>query len=84
MKLCQTAFPDSDTVKKFFSHRTKAEDIVTGVVASASVEDSLEILHRNMIELEEEGLTPCFQLASDASNHCPFMTFPSTINFRAP
>jgi hypothetical protein len=49
-------------VKKLFCRRVKAEDIVTGVVAPASVDDSLEILHRNMKELEEEGLTPCFKL----------------------
>jgi hypothetical protein len=84
MKLRQTVFHDSDIVKKLFCRRTKAEDIATGIVAPASVNDSLQILHTHMLELEEKGLTPFFQLQSDASNHCSFTAFPSTINCRTP
>jgi hypothetical protein len=84
MKLCQTVFPDSDIVKKLFCRRTEAEDTVTEIVTSASVDDSLEIRHRNMIELEEEDLIPYFQHTNDASNHCPFLTYPSIINCRTP
>jgi hypothetical protein len=53
-KLCQTLFPDSDIVRKLSRGRTKAETIVTGVLAPACVDDYLGILHRNMIEIEEE------------------------------
>jgi hypothetical protein len=66
MKLRQTAFSDSDIVKKLSCGRTKAEAIVSGVLAPASIDDSLGILHRNMIEIEEEDLTPYFSIASDA------------------
>jgi hypothetical protein len=53
MKLCQMVFSNSDTVKKLSCGRTKAEAIVTGVLAPASIDDSLGILHRNVIEIEE-------------------------------
>jgi hypothetical protein len=53
-------FPDSDIVKKLSCGRTKAEAIVTGVLAPASVDDSLGILLRNIIEAEEEDLTLLF------------------------
>jgi hypothetical protein len=85
MKLFQLLFPDSDIVKKLSCGRTKAEAIVTGVLAPASVDDSLGILHRNMIEIEEEeDLTPYFSIASDASNHGSSKMFPVAITFWTP
>jgi hypothetical protein len=77
-------FPDSDIVKKLSCRRTKAEAIVTAVLASAPVDDSLGILHRNMIEIEEEDLTPYFSIASDASNHGSSKMFPVAIKFWTP
>jgi hypothetical protein len=74
-------FPDSDIVKKLSCGRTKAEAIVTGVLAPASVDVSLGILHRNMIEINEEDLTPYFSNASDASNHGSSKMFPVAIKF---
>jgi hypothetical protein len=75
-KLCQTLFPDSDILKKVSCGRTKAKAIVTGVLAPASVDDSLGILHRNLIEVEEEYLTPYFSIASNVSNHSSPKMFP--------
>jgi hypothetical protein len=83
-KLCQTVFSDSDIVKKLSCGRTKAEAIVTGVLATASVDDSLEILHRNMTEIEEEDLTLYFSIASDASNYGSSRMFPVAIQFWTP
>jgi hypothetical protein len=83
-KLCQTVFPDADIEKKLSCGRTKAEATVTGVLAPASVDDSLGILHRNMIEIEEEDLTPYFSIASDASNYGSSRMFPVAIIFWTP
>jgi hypothetical protein len=84
-KLCQMVFPDSDIVKKLSCGRTKAEAIVTGVLAPASVHDSLGILHRNMTEIEEEeDLTPCFSIESDLSNYGSSRMFPVAIQFWGP
>jgi hypothetical protein len=83
-KLCQTLFPDSDIVKKLSCGRTKAEAFVPGVLAPASVDDSVGTLHRNMIEIEEEDLTPYFSIASDASNHGSSKMFPVAIKFWTP
>jgi hypothetical protein len=33
------------------------------------VDDSLGILHKNMTEIKEEDLTPCFSIAREASNY---------------
>jgi hypothetical protein len=84
MKLCQTVFPNSDIVKKLSCSRTKAEAIVTGVLASASDHDSFGIIYRNMIEIEDEDLTPYFSIASDASNHVSSRMFPVAIKFWTP
>jgi hypothetical protein len=74
-------FPDSDIVKKPSRGRAKAEAIVPGILAPASVDASLGILHRNMIEIEEEDLTPYFSIASDASNYGSSKMFPLAIQF---
>jgi hypothetical protein len=67
-----------------FCGKTNAEATVTGVLAPASVDDSLGILHRNMIEIEEEDLTPYFSITSDASNHGSSKMFPVAIKFWTP
>jgi hypothetical protein len=77
-------FPDSDIVKKLSCGRTKAKAIVTGVLAPPSVDDSLGILHRNMIEMEEEDLTPYFSIASNVYNHGSSKMFPVAIKFWTP
>jgi hypothetical protein len=77
-------FPDSDVVKKLSCGRTKAEAIVTGVLATASVDDSLGILHRNMTEIKEEDLTPYFSIESDASNYGSSRVFPVALQFWTP
>jgi hypothetical protein len=77
-------FPDSDIVKKLSCGRTKAKAIVPGVLAPASIDDSLGILHRNMIEIEEEDLTHCFSIASDVSNRGSSKMFPVAIKFWTP
>jgi hypothetical protein len=71
-------------VKKLSCGRTKAEAIVTGVLAPASIDDSLGILHRNMIAVEEEDLTQYFSIASDASNHGSSKMIPVAIKFWTP
>jgi hypothetical protein len=68
-------------MKKLSCGRTKAKAIVTGVLSPASVDDSLGILHRNMIEIEEEYLTPCFSIASNVSNHGSPKMFPVATKF---
>jgi hypothetical protein len=83
-KLCQTVFSDSDIVKKLSCGKSKAEAIVTGVLATASVDDSLGILHRNMTEIEEEDLTPYFPIASDAFNYGSSRMFPVAIQLWTP
>jgi hypothetical protein len=71
-------------VKKLSCGRTKAEAAATGVLAPASADDSIGILHRHMIEIEEEDLTPYFSIASDASNHGSSKMFPVAIKFWTP
>jgi hypothetical protein len=83
-KLCQTVFPDSDVAKELSYGRTKAEAIVTGVLAPAPVDDSLGILHRNMTEIKEDHQTLCFSIASDASNYGSSRMFPVAIHFWTP
>jgi hypothetical protein len=46
-------FPNSDSAKKLSCRRTKAEVVVTAVLVSTSVDDSLGVLQRNMTEIEE-------------------------------
>jgi hypothetical protein len=77
-------FSDSDIVKKLSCGRIRAEAVVTGVFATASVDDSLGILHRNMTEIKEEDLTPYFWIASDASNYGSSRMFPVAIHFLRP
>jgi hypothetical protein len=77
-------FPDSDIVKKLSCSMTKAEAIVTGVLAPASVDYSLGILHRSMIEIKEGDPTPYFSIASDASNYGSSRMFPVAIQFWRP
>jgi hypothetical protein len=71
-------------VKKLSCGRTKAEATVTGVLAPASIDGSLGILHRNMIEIKEEDQTPYFSIASDASNYGSSRMFPVAIQFWTP
>jgi hypothetical protein len=79
-------FPDSDVVKKLSCGRTKVEAIVTGVLAPASVDDFLGILHRNMTEIREEDITSYFSIASYASvsNYGSFRMFPVALQFWTP
>jgi hypothetical protein len=70
-------------MKKLSCGRTKAEAIVSGVLALASVYHSLGILHRNMIEIEAH-LTPYFLIASDSSSHGSSKVFPVAIKFWTP
>jgi hypothetical protein len=71
-------------VKILSCGRTKDEAIVTGVLTPASVDDSLGILHRNMTEIKEDDLTPCFSIASDASNYGSSRIFPVAMQFWIP
>ena len=49
-KLATTIYPDSDIAKRMACGRTKAEAIVTDVLAPASVEDCLKVLRRPLNE----------------------------------
>ncbi|RXN16033.1 zinc finger protein 862-like [Labeo rohita] len=78
-KLAPTIYPDSDIAKRMACGRTKAEAIVTDVLAPASVEDCLKVLRRPLNEQREattKAHTPFFSVASDASNHGTTKLFP--------
>lgn len=52
-KLAPTIYPDLDIAKRMACGRTKAEAIVTDVLAPASVEDCLKVLRRPLNEQRE-------------------------------
>ena len=52
-KLATTIYPDSDIAKRMACGRTKAEAIVTDVLAPASVKDCLKVLRRPLNEQRE-------------------------------
>ncbi|CAM4725705.1 unnamed protein product [Leuciscus chuanchicus] len=67
--------------------RTKAEAIVTDVLAPTSVEDCLKVLRRPLNEQREattKAHTPFFSVASDASNHGTTKLFPLSVRYWTP
>ncbi|CAM4720751.1 unnamed protein product [Leuciscus chuanchicus] len=86
-KLAPTIYPDSDIAKRMACGRTKAEAIVTDVLAPASVEDCLKVLRRPLNEQREattKAHTPFFSVASDASNHGTTKLFPLSVRYWTP
>lgn len=68
-------------MKKLVCGRTKDEAIVIGVLAPASFDDSIVILHWNMIDIEEKDIEPYSSIASDASNKGSSNMLPVEISF---
>nr|XP_055037244.1 uncharacterized protein LOC129424964 [Misgurnus anguillicaudatus] len=86
-KLAPTIYPDSDIAKRMACGRTKAEAIVTDVLAPASVEDCLKVLRRPLNEQREattKAHTPFFSVASDASSHGTTKLFPLSVRYWTP
>ncbi|CAM4725598.1 unnamed protein product [Leuciscus chuanchicus] len=86
-KLAPTIYPDSDIAKRMACGRTKAEAIVTDVLAPTSVEDCLKVLRRPLNEQREattKAHTPFFSVASDASNHGTTKLFPLSVRYWTP
>lgn len=64
-KLAQTIYPDSDIAKRMACGRTKAEAIVTDVLAPASVEDCLKVLKSPLNEQRDptaKGNVKCLNM----------------------
>ncbi|KAL1246493.1 hypothetical protein QQF64_034627 [Cirrhinus molitorella] len=86
-KLAPTIYLDSDIAKRMACGRTKAEAIVTDVLAPASVEDCLKVLRRPLNEQREattKAHMPFFSVASDASNHGTTKLFPLSVRYWTP
>lgn len=69
IKLAPTIYPDSDIAKRMACGRTKAEAIVTDVLAPASVEDCLKVLKRPLNE-QRDSTTKGKVIFMDVSCRC--------------
>uniref|UniRef100_A0A672ZP06 Uncharacterized protein n=1 Tax=Sphaeramia orbicularis TaxID=375764 RepID=A0A672ZP06_9TELE len=77
-------FSDSEIAKKTSCGCTKAAAIVTDVLTPASVQTCLSKLHKPVAQDDNNGHTPFFSVASDASNHGTTKVFPLSVRYWTP